>query len=279
MKLTRILTTVIALSGLTYAANIDIGSNIASFDTANDTLTNTGGITNWTAGWADGTNFTGQDFSALGVTDISFDHAGGNGGGNVYAGVIFDGITLVTGTGNNYFSNDNFSGASFVGSTLNLLGEGSYGNQPFLNADLTNADFTGATINYNSYRASTATQNVNLFRDATLSGANFSDAVLNFDISGTGVSVVDGFFGTGAIDLSGALFNFTGDSEHIDTVAAAILETFTSANTYDQDFYDNNFATFGFTDAATFAAAVPEPSSLALIGLGALVMVSKRRKA
>ena len=50
MKITRILITVTILSGVLNAVSLDIGTSIDSFDGANDTLTNTGGLTTWTAG-------------------------------------------------------------------------------------------------------------------------------------------------------------------------------------------------------------------------------------
>ena len=262
------------LSGVLSAVNVDIGTSITSFDGANDTLTNTGGLTSWTAGWTPGTIFSGQDFTTLGVSEISFAHAAGTWGAtDDFSYAVFDGITISTGMSNNYFTNDNFSEASFIGSTFDL-----YGNQPFLQVDLTNANFTGAIINYNSYLASTGKQNVNLFRDADLDGADFTNTTFNLDITGTDVNILEGFFGSGDINLSGAVFNFSGNAAHIDAAAAHILSTLTSTDTYDQDFYDNNFETFGFTDASSFAAAVPEPSSLVLITMGSLLVVAQRKK-
>ena len=268
--------------GITHAANVDIGANITSFDAVNDVLTNTGGLTTWSAGWSAGTDFSGQDFTTLGVTTIEVTAPTTNGtASDNFSGANFNGLILATSNsaGNNYFYNDNFSGATFVGSTINLNGNGAYGNQPFIGANLTGTDFSGATFNYDPYGSTTSTQVVNIFRDATMSGADFTGAIFNFTIEGSGVNVVSGFWGDGAVDLTDATFNFTGDSGHVATVTAALVDNFDASNTYNQAFFDNNYAAFGFTDATSFMTAViPEPSSTALLSMGALAFCMRRKR-
>jgi len=65
--------TATTLNGAVY----DISTAITTFDPANDSLSNTGGVSNWTAGWADNTDFSNVDFTSLGLSEITVTTAAG----------------------------------------------------------------------------------------------------------------------------------------------------------------------------------------------------------
>ena len=107
----------------------------------------------------------------------------------------------------------------------------------------------------------------------TISGGAFNvDGVLSFDVPGGAGGVRPGF---GTID-------FTAGSTGSLTVAGANAATF-------EAFFDAGDITFDGGAAGTFGelfqvsgstlSVVPEPASLALVGLGALAMAGRRRRA
>ena len=270
-----------------HGAVYDISTAITTFDPANDSLSNTGGVSNWTAGWADNTDFSNVDFTSLGLSEITVTTAAGTSAAVAnYSGANFNGLTITTSTGNNFFYNDNFSGASFVGSTLNLTSVGASGNQPFVFADLSNADFSGATINWNPFSDPDADR-INLFRDANLSGSIFTGATFNIQLDSTAGSYL-GFFRSsesGSIDLSGVIFNFTGDTTIVSELTSTMLEDLGTNAVIDQAFIDNNYATFGYSDVSEFSAelesngiSVPEPSGMILLILGSITLFTRRSR-
>ncbi|MGJ8676130.1 MAG: PEP-CTERM sorting domain-containing protein [Akkermansiaceae bacterium] len=205
------------------------------------------------------------------------------------SGVDFSGQILTTSI-DNWGRNDNFSNATLTNVIFNFNG----GNQPFLNTDISGADFSGATFNWDVFVIN-GDHRVNMFRGLTgIDGASFVDTIWNIDLSEDSIGNAD-FFNNGSgittgVDFSGADFNFSGtDTSLADDIGGLLITNLGTGvgAVYDDAFVTNNFADFGFADEAALETAldgagwqaVPEPSSTALLGLGALGMLVHRRRA
>ncbi|CAA6679924.1 MULTISPECIES: PEP-CTERM sorting domain-containing protein [unclassified Lentimonas] len=275
------------LAGLAQAAVYDIGTDsTVTYDSSLDTLTNTGPITDgdWTDSTLkinDGSNLSNTDFTALGITSWATGKFSTNGGTAVtnFNGANLSGLGL-TFSGNNFGYNDTFVGADFSNSTIS---NASGNNQFFLFSDLSYANFSGATINING--------NLNTFRDATLTGADFSNITWGV-ASSVGFST---FFSGGAGSTSVAdknlAANFSG-ADLSNLTGTAATELIANLGKFDGGtaigaFYDDALiANSGgaFTKTALDAAgwqSIPEPSSYALLAglLGMSCVMARRRRA
>jgi hypothetical protein len=223
-----------------------------------------------------------------------------------YTGEDFSEQSVET-AADNWGRSDNFTNADFSSAEFTFTG-----NQPFLATTITNADFSGATFNITTW-ANTSVMRFNAFRNATGTGADFSDSVWNFTLSTTNEFETIEFFnyGAGATDLaskedafdfSGAVFTFdiSASNEASQTaLVAAIITNLGSTGTTEETafgaiadaaFLTNNYAAFGYADADALGTAltsagwqvIPEPGSYALLAglLGmSYVMVRRRRGA
>ena len=182
-----ILSAYLLTAGLARAAVYDIGDSLNNvvFDSSVDTLTNTGGITNWTDAtldFNDGSDLSGVDFTTLGFMSWTSGKFGG-GGSTTWDGANLSGLTL-TFNNHNFGYNDSMVGTEFSGATITTTG----GNQPFLFVDAEGAVFSGATLNLTPFNGQ-----VNFFRkdgdgDTTTSirDADFSDTTWGFAIGDAG---------------------------------------------------------------------------------------------
>ncbi|MGJ8672708.1 PEP-CTERM sorting domain-containing protein [Rubritalea sp.] len=220
---------------------------------------------------------------------LTLDSITNNSGIDDSTGVDFSGQS-VTSSIDNWGRNDVFTNADLTSTTITLSG-----NQAFLGTTITNTDFTGATFNITTW-LSGSLQRFNTFRNATGSGASFVDTAWNITLSSADAFNNSEFFdGTGTfsnMDFSGAAFSFDITSSDAATQTAAVgvivANLGDTGASYDTAFLTNNFAAFGYGDEAALgsaltsagwqAAAVPEPSSVALLGLGGLSLMLRRRR-
>ena len=176
--LTRTLAICLALAGTTaWATDYDISVNqTVPFNSSADTLTNATPITSWTTShlkFTDGSDFTGVDFTALGITSWAITWTGSD------VSTTWDGANLTNlvismgGAAHNFGNDDSFVGVNFSGTRIN-----SPSNQPFRDANLTDANFSNAEFNF--------TFRVNHFAYATLTRANFSNAAFVHTTTQTG---------------------------------------------------------------------------------------------
>jgi hypothetical protein len=191
-----------------------------TFDSSEDLLTNTNGISAWGSGYLDlndGSNLSGFDFTALGITSWT---AGtfSSSDATTWDGANLSGLNL-TFTGHNFGYNDSMVGTDFSDSTITIS---SY-NQAFLYVNAEGADFSGATINLTPYSG-----RVNFFRKNTsitdtytsIRDADFSDITWGVAIGDSG-SLHDLFFDVGPGTTSAA------DKDHAVTFEGADLSLIT----------------------------------------------------
>jgi len=263
------------------AAVYDIGTDSTVTFTSSDSLTNTGPITNWTeAGnlkFNEGSDFTNVDFTTLGHTSWTTNNFG------AFATTTWDGANLsgltFTHNGHNFGYNDSFVGTDFSGATI---GNGAAWNQFFLFVDVTNADFSGATFNVTPYN-----NNLNAFRDSTITGANFSNITWGVASSTAATSFFENGAGATSVankdqaaDFSGADMSLlTGTAKS--TFITNLGSTGTGASAFGAKYDAAMLAASGWSATELDSAgwqAVPEPSSTALLGLGGLALLLRRRK-
>lgn len=193
------------LAGATaQATEYDIGTDVTvMFNSASDTLTNTGNITDWTDAtldFIDGSDFTGVDFTALGFSSWTSGKYGGDSTSR-WDGANFSGLTI-TFTGYNPWHNDSLVGVNFSGATL----ENDFnGNQTFVFSHLTNANFSGATLKFAAFTTGPTDIRVNAFRGRPmgLSGADFSGIIWGVETPADATSV-NQFFDDGPGTTSAA---------------------------------------------------------------------------
>lgn len=137
----------------------------ATFDAKKDSLNNLLRLKQWKLSnlkLNDGSNLSGLNFSALGVSSWKA-NSFGTSKKTVWDDAKLDGINLTFG-GHNFGHNDSMRNVNFSGSTINTNG-----NQAFLAVDLSGADFSNATFNIVGFSG-----RMTAFRDANLRGADFS---------------------------------------------------------------------------------------------------------
>lgn len=141
--------------------------------------------------YRDGSDLSGVDFTKLkskSWTTGSF----GEGEMTIWDGANLSGLTLNF-TGHNFGYNDSMRKVDFSGSTISTNG-----NQAFLFVDLSGSDFSDATLSITGFKG-----RMNAFRDAKLSGADFSGikwAVSTADDT----EKIEAFFGGGPGSSSAA---------------------------------------------------------------------------
>lgn len=268
------------------AAVYDISTNTTViFNSASDTITNTGGLTTWaTTGlkFDESSNLSNVNFSTLGVTtwDANLPNSAAT---MVWDGANLSGLTLNF-TGNNKFRDDSLVGVNFSGATI-----ATNGNQPFVDTgslNLNNANFVGTTfqpsfngsLGFTTYAGS----------QTILAGADFSDSVWQSPVS-SGADLMRTFnMGPGTTSVADAMnaANFSGANfSGLSTAAQGYV--ITNLGKFDGSiaigaFYDNDTLSNSGWDAATLNAAgwqaIPEPSSCALFGLGIVGLAARRRR-
>ncbi|MEP4078386.1 PEP-CTERM sorting domain-containing protein [Haloferula sp.] len=288
MKKTGFLALSLLAAGVANAAVYDIGDiNTVTFDSSVDTLTNTGGITDWdnsTLNINDGSNMTGVDLAGLGVT--SWTSSSNGGAVTNWTNANLSGIALNFSGGNNQFRDDNWNGANLSGATFTVGN-----NQPFVstnNSSFQNTDFSGTTFDFTYTTAGAFGFNAfggDVGSDK-LAGADFSDSVWLF--TGTSDGDADAFnIGPGstsiatkafAADFSGADFSGVTDADTMGEIVAnlGLIDGTTNVGAI----YDSNTVLpTGFTTADLDAAGwqtIPEPSSL-LLGVAGMGLMLRRR--
>lgn len=277
----RIQTTMIGLlvAGVAQAALYDIGTDTTVTFNSGDTLSNTGSITAWTDSTlkiSDGSDLSNVDFTALGITSwttakFSFNQATGT--------ANFDGANLsglgLTFSGNNFGYNDTFVGADFSNATI---ANASGNNQFFLFSDLSYADFSGATINVNG--------NLNSFRGATLTGADFSDITWGVAASVGFAAFFDGGPGSTSVADKDLAVNFSGaDLSLLSGTAKTLmidkLGTFDGTTAIGAKYDAAMLTASGWTATELDTAgwqAIPEPATLGLVAaFGGGILFIRRR--
>ncbi|WP_166831096.1 sulfatase-like hydrolase/transferase [Thalassoroseus pseudoceratinae] len=157
-----------------------------TFNAELDTLKNPSRIRKWANDklkLKDGSNLSGIDFPALGITSWSADSFG-NAAKTIWDEAKLNELTLNF-TGHNFGYNDSMRKANFSASTINTTG-----NQAFLFTDLTGADFSGAALNIAGFSG-----RMTAFRKAILTGADFSD--VTWGLSTDGLTEKTEFFFSG----------------------------------------------------------------------------------
>jgi hypothetical protein len=231
------------VAGMVQASVYDIGTDAtATFDSATDTLTNTGGITAWTDSGlkiSSGSDLSNVDFTALGITSWSPGTLSGT-AVTKWDGANLSGITLNQ-AAVNIFYNDSMVGLNFSNAIFNQAG-----NQPFLDVNAEGANFSGTKFNF-----VTATQSAfrNVSGLGSLRNANFSGTTYGAFSAGKA-----SFFGLGPGTTSAA------DKDNAATFVGADFSLLTgNAKTY-------LIANMGKFDGATAIGAKYDQDTLTKSG-------------
>ncbi|MEP4078390.1 beta strand repeat-containing protein [Haloferula sp.] len=219
MRATSLTAVSLLTAGVAHATDYDIGDVATVTFLAGDTLTNTGGITDWdntTLVINEGSDLSNVDFTALGLTSWTTSFTTDT--VTTWDGANLSGLALTL-TGNNNFFNDSFDGTNFSGATITAPG-----NQPFVSAsgtlDLTNVNFSGTTFNTTGGN----TLGFAGYGTTIMAGADFSNSIW-IDTGGSNNRVFeDGPGSTStadkdlAADFSGADFSGLTEASAMDNI-------------------------------------------------------------